>query len=300
MFMKITINFLTLLMLFAASNANAIQILKTKENKVLIDLEGETASTDQFLYMLNEAGKKIGLAKIIQIKGERAIAVVTKGTARGTSSAALLEMKKEDDDSEKSPSKKTRSEQPIYRPNAWKISSVLSYSMNNMKTKRSDGTLPTPNQEDVMLTGSSFGVAGILDYPFNKSFILRGTVGYEPYVGSGTAQFLSCGSLNTTSCDVNIQYLSAGGYVRYNLTNPANQFWMGLGVTGKYPIGKSSSALKTDDIQATMTYAIGFGMDYYLDASRFLPFSLDYQIFLNSDTVSANLIMLRGGYGWVF
>lgn len=294
--MKIAINFLSLILIFIAINANAIQILKTKENKVLIDLEGETASTDQLLYMLNEEGKKIGLAKIIQIKGERAIAVLTKGTSKGTYSAALIEMKT---DAENGRTTKTNTEPKIFRPNAWKLSSVVSLSMNNMKTRRSDGTLPTPNQEDVMLTGTGLGVTGILDFPFKK-IVLRGTLGYEPYVGSGTAQYLSCASLTSRDCNVNIQYLSAGGYIRYNLTNPSNQIWLGLGATGKYPLGKSSSALRTDDIQSTMTYALAGGFDYYLDTTRFIPFSVDYQNFLSSDTVTANLVIIRGGYGWVF
>lgn len=296
--MKTTINCLAIILFFFSVSTHAIQILKIKENKILIDLESETASTDQFLYILNQAGKKIGLAKIIQIKGERAIAVVTKGTARDYNSAALLEMEI-NDDSESGKPKKAKTEPTIYRPNAWKLSSVASWSISNMKTRRSDGTLPTPNQEDVMLTGSGFGVTGVLDFPFKK-IVLRGTLGYEPYVGSGTAQYLSCSSLTSTACNVNIQYLSAGGYIRYNLTNPANQFWVGVGATGKFPLGKSSSALRTDDIQSTMTYAIAGGMDYYLSTSRFIPFSVDYQIFLSSDTVSANLIILRGGYGWVF
>jgi hypothetical protein len=42
------------------------------------------------------------------------------------------------------------------------------------------------------------------------------------------------------------------------------------------------------------------GLDYFVGNKNFIPVSLEYQLFLSSDTVSANAILFRAGYGWAF
>jgi len=188
----------------------------------------------------------------------------------------------------------------LYRLNNIKYSGLVTLAMNTMNTKQSDGTQPVPNQEDVNLNGYSIGVTGALDYPYKDLLILRGTIGYEPYSVSGTSKFLSCDQLNSTTCKASMQYLSAGGYLRFNLTRSQYQYWIGVGGTGKFPISKSTTALRADDIKYTMTLAFAGGLDYFLNNKNFVPVSVEYQFFESSETVSANLIMLRGGYGWAF
>lgn len=303
--MKKITEILVLITTIISFNSQAIEIKQTKENKILLDLEDDTVEPDQKLYLLNASGKKIGIAQVIQVKNGKAIAIINKGTSRGATVVEIADgpiATNPDPDEDNSSSKKNKplSSNNIYRLNSTKMSALLTLSMNSMNTKQTDGTLPTPNQETVPLAGTSFGITGAIDYPFKNILILRGTLGYEPFNASGSSNFLSCDNLTSRDCNANIQYISGGGYVRFNLTKSKNLFWAGLGMNGKFPLSKSTTALKSDDIKFTMTYALGFGLDYYTSNKTYLPFSFDYQIFLNSDTVSANIIMLRGGYGWAF
>jgi opacity protein-like surface antigen len=119
-------------------------------------------------------------------------------------------------------------------------------------------------------------------------------------VAKGTSTLLACNNLTSTDCNANINYLSAGGYARFNLTKSRFQAWVAAGGTGKFPISKTTTALRSDDIKMTMTFALGGGFDYYLSNKTFIPASLEYQLFQSSETVSANIILIRAGYGWAF
>lgn len=293
--------FSSLLLLFILSSQSyAVEIIQIKGNKVLLDLEDDTASLNQKIYLYNGSGKKIGLAQIIQIKKNRAIALMNKGSSNGAKKVELGEATEPSDNSqtnseEASPKNKLSG---VYRLNSIKVSALVTLPMNSMLTKQSDGVAPTPHEEDVAMSGSSFGISGSIDYPFRNIFIIRGVFGYEPFIASGTSNFVVCNG--STSCTANISYLSGGGYLRFNLTKSSKQAWLGLGMSGKFPISKSTSALNPDDVGFTTTYTFAGGLDYFISNSKFIPVSFEYQIFQSSSTVSANIMLLRAGYGWAF
>lgn len=290
-----------LFILFFTSQSLAIKIIQTKGNKILLDLEDETVSVDQKFYLLNSNNKKIAIISIIQSKNGRALAVLNKGKTDGATSVELIDsaISAEVPTSEGGP--KQADTKNLYRYNsAIKITGLLTIATNNMNTKQSDGTQPVANQEDVPLKGSSVGITGAIDYSFNNWLILRGTLGYEPFNVTGTSNFLTCDNLTSTNCTAAINYLSAGGYVRFNLTKSRALAWLAVGGASKFPVSKTTTALKADDIGMTFTFAGAAGLDYFINNRNFIPASLEYQLFLSSDTVSANIIMLRIGYGWAF
>lgn len=296
--MKISslVSFILCSILFCSTQLLAIEILQIKNNKVLLNLGDEDAAVNQKLYLINSAGKKIAIATILQIKNKRALALINKGKSDGATAVELLNKPVSSENS--APAAVTGNKiKGLHRLNNMKISALLTFSMNNMNTKQDDISL---NKEDVLLKGSAIGLTGAIDYPFRNWVILRGTLGYEPFVASGTARFLSCDSKTSTNCNANIQYLSGGGYARFNLTNSQYLAWVGLGGTGKFPISKSTTALAVDDVKFTMTFALTTGLDYFINNKNFIPASLEYQLFQNSETVSTNIIMLRAGYGWSF
>ncbi|MEK6627572.1 MAG: hypothetical protein AABY53_03010 [Bdellovibrionota bacterium] len=272
----------------------AIEIVKVKDNKVLLDLEDATAAVNQKIYLLNSKGKKIAIATLIQVKGTRAIALINKGNANDAKSVQLVAASSSNAEN----TEEAAGSEP-YRLSGMKYSVLGNILINNMSTKQADSFIP-PNQENVALKGNSFGVTGAIDYSFKDLFIMRGTLGYEPFEVSGTSNFLSCNNLTSTTCTASIQYLSAGGYLRYNLTHSKLQWWIGGGGTGKFPIAKSTTALVAGDVKFTVTFAFAGGADYYTSNKNFIPLSLEYQLFQSSDTVTANILMLRAGYGWAF
>lgn len=291
--------------LFFSSITSAIQIMQTKGDKVLLNLEGEVVTINQKVFLLNAANKKIALATITQFKNDRAIAQINKGKPEGATSVQIVKststaMPTPSPTNSTNGSETQAGTNEPYRLRGLKISGLFNLAMNNMTVKQSDGTLPVPNQEDVMMNGMSFGASGAIDYPLMTWLTLRGTLGYEPFTATGTSRYLSCDSLTSTNCNATMQYLAAGGYARYDFTDSKFLIWAGLGGTIKFPIGKSSTALRTDDIKMTFTMALAGGMDYYISNKNFIPVSLEYQLFQSSSTVSASIMLIRAGYGWAF
>ena len=169
---------------------------------------------------------------------------------------------------------------------------------NTMSAKESDGVSPTPNIETVGMTGVSIGFTGTIDYPFKPWLEFRGTAGYEPFIASNTASIKGCDNTNSSNCNTNINYLVGGGYGRINLyqKNVLN-LWTGLGINFRYPISKSSTAVRTSDLNLTTSYGFVGGGEYFFNYKEFIPFSIEKQFFKSSDTVTANLLSFRVGYG---
>ena len=292
---------LLILILFCSSTSFAASIIQTKSNKVLISLDGDSASVGQTISLVDSDGKTVATATISQVKGGKAIATIKSGKADGSESIQFADHEGDEKAADEiSPDSYSKQAKGVYRLNGTKISFAVTAAMNNMVTKQSDGVNPTPNTEDVTLTGSSVGLTGIIDYPFNNWLILRGTLGYEPFNVTGNAINLSCDNLTSRECNAMISYLSGGGFARFNITKSRFQLWVGLGATTKFPIAKTTTALKSDDIKMTMTFAGAFGADYFINNKSFIPVSAEYQMFQASDTVTANIILFRVGYGWAF
>ena len=292
---------MVLLLSFAfTQTAYAVSIQQAKGNRVLLSLDGDKLSVGQTITLKNSEDKTVATAIVSQVKGGKALATIKTGKADGSETVSIGEATDEGAEENISPdsfSKKTKS---VYRLNSTKFSGLLTIGMNQMNTKQSDGQTPTPNTEDVALKGNSFGLTGALDYPFNNWLILRGTLGYEPLVAKGSSTLLACNNLTSTDCDANINYLSAGGFARFNLTKSRFQAWVAAGGTAKFPISKTTTALRSDDIKMTMTFGAAGGFDYFVSNKTFIPVSLEYQLFQSSETVSANIILIRGGFGWAF
>lgn len=291
---------LILISLLLSCSSFAAKIIQVKNGKVLIDLEGEEAAIGDKFFLISSANKKVALATISQVKNSRAIAQIDKGVADGSESIRFVKSS-----GATPPAKKTKEDDApvteesiqVYRTGGTKISGVLTLLSNNMTTKQTDGANPVPNTEDVAMKGSGVGLTGIIDYPVAPWLIMRGTLGYEPFVASGTSQFLSCDGLSSTNCTASINYLSVGGYARFDFTKSRSTAWAALGFTLKQPLSKSTTALLADDIKTTTTLALAAGLDFFINNKSFIPISAEYQMFQSSDTVAANIILLRVGYG---
>lgn len=286
---------------FAAQMSLAVSILQVKNNRLLLSMDGEKLEVGQSIVLNNSDGKEVAKAIITQAKGEKAIATLKSGKADGSETVVVGSGGSntpvaEEEISPDSYSKKSKGNP---RLNAKKFAALLTVSMNNMTTKQASAG-PTPQIEDVALTGMGIGITGSFDYPLNTWLILRGTLGYEPFVAQGTGNLAVCDNATSRDCTASISYLSAGGFARVNITKSKFQLWAGGGGTGKFPMGKSSTALRTDDIKLTVTFAVAGGVDWFISNSNFVPLNLEYQLFQPSDTVTANQILIRGGYGWAF
>lgn len=287
--MKKCIIFFALFLLLLTHSAMAAKVTIVKNNKVMLALEGESLAPGAQLYIINEQGKKVAIVQLTQVKGDKAVGQILKGSAKvghttqakGGTTAAAGAAGTEDYYNNKL-------NQRAHTGNSYGI--VGGYLMNNM-TINASGLNTT-------MSGSGFGALGYFDYALSSSFVGRAMVGMEQYAvaGSNTATSpVNC----TADCDVKLTYLSMYGYARWNFLQGNYKSWLGGGVGYLYPTGKASTAFKnSSQLQANQIFVLSAGMDIRLSAKTYIPVSLEYGLFPSSPTVTANIIFLRAGYAW--
>ncbi len=282
-------------------SSEAAVITQVKNGKVLIDNQNDEITVGQEFYLLNPLKKKVAVLQISAVKGDRSIGMMVKGKSDGTEK--LLE-KESNSSTQKSNfadlNPTEEKETPTYRMTSKKISVLVNVMANSMSARESNGVPPNPNVDEVQMTGNSFGLSGSMDYPLNNWFEFRLVFGYEPFVVSGTSAITGCSNATSTDCSANISYLATGGYARFDIYKSKTLLWIGLGANSKFPVSKTSTALKTDDLKLTTTYGVAAGADYFINHKLFIPFSLEQQYFLNSETVKANVLILRAGLGYAY
>ena len=288
-------------LLWFGLSVQAAVITQVKNGKVLIDNQNDEVNVGQEFYLLNSLKKKVGLLQISAVKADRSIGMMIKGKSEGTEK--LLEKETEASNQKitfsdlfSTKEKSTSS----YLLTSKKISVLVNLMFNTMSARESNGVPPNPSVDEVRMTGSSFGVSGSMDYPLNNWFEFRLIFGYEPFVVSGTSTITGCNNATSTNCNANVSYLATGGYARFDIYKSKTLVWVGLGANSKFPITKDSTALKIDDLKLTSTYGFVVGADYFMNNKLIIPFSLEQQYFLNSDTVKANLLMFRAGVGYAY
>lgn len=288
--------------IFLPSVSQAAVVRQFKNGKVLIENQDDEIEMNQEFFLINSQKKKVALIRISKIKDNKSIGILINGTAESGEHLLLkeelpaeniLKFSDNNNNDEDSPT-------PAYRLSSKKKSLLLNLMNNSMSARESDAQAPTPNIDEVQMNGLSIGLTGTVDIPLNTWFEFRMILGYEPFTVSGTSRINGCDATTSRDCNANISYLSAGGYGRFDIYKSKILVWLGLGVTSKFPIAKKSTALKTDDLKLTSTYGWAIGAEYFLDHKKFIPFSIEQQYFINSDTVKAHILFLRTGVGLTF
>ncbi len=298
-FLLCTLVFQFHLMVYAAT------VTQLKGSKVLIDNGNDDIEVGQEFYIVGSNKKNTGsILKITSVRGDKSVAMIVRGNASAGQSLKLKPLTKS---TAKKPTPEDENDlitdtppATVYRYHSKKIGLLLNVMTNTMTAKESDGVSPTPNIEDVTMTGSSVGITATMDYPYNNWFEFRGTAGYEPFIVAGTAKINGCSNTTSKDCNASIGYLVGGGYARMNFFKNRFLIWAGLGMSGRFPISKTSTAIKTADLKLTSSYAIALGTDYFIDFKTFIPVSIEQQFLQSSSTVSGSLLSFRVGYGLAY
>lgn len=263
------------LLLIAGGNSWAAKILTVKQNKALIDLESDRHAVGTQLFAVDEQGKRRGIVVIQQVKGKRAIAVVSKGTVQ-PNFMLLLSSKNKNQNMSETP-KGAR---------AWGFLGGYSNNTLNVTIK---------NQPTINMTGSSFSMKLFYQEQLSGRWGVRGSVGYDSMNVKGTSTSTTC-----QQCEANIGYLGLDALIRYNLTTGSTKVWAGAGLGFLFAMSKSSNALDTSKISINQTVLGSVGMDFGLSGGSFVPIELGYVYFPNTNTSSANQMVLKIGYGFSF
>lgn len=279
--------------------AIAASVQSVKNNKVLINLDGQIVSPGQLFFLFDSAGKKRAIVKIRQIKNDRAVAEVTRGTPDQGYILANEPIESKPAPVA-APRERVRKEkyQPVSSYNGTTWGALGSILMSNMTADFTPSGATTKSSS--AMKGTSFGALGFYEHPILPEFQLRAVAGLEQFNVTGTTNGNFCEGSST--CNVNITYLSMYGGGKFNYYSTSNyRLWLGASYGFLWALSKSSSILNTADISSNQVYVLSAGGDYILkDRKTFIPVSLDYGLFPSSATVKANVIYIRAGWGTNF
>ncbi|MBK9322759.1 MAG: hypothetical protein IPM97_07410 [Bdellovibrionaceae bacterium] len=287
---------LVFLILVISNSVFAASVTAVKNNKIAINLEGQTASPGTEFFVVNKSSKKVAIVQITQVKGDKAIAEIKKGSAQvgyslqprsgGTSSGAATAST----DSYYDQKLNSRA----HTGNSFGL--VGGYLMNSMTATFTGGPLGAPYPVTASMSGSGFGALGFYDYALSPRFILRGMGGVEQFDVAGSISTADCSA--TSTCNVKLMYLSMYGYGRYNVTEGDYKWWVGGGYGYLYALSKASTVLRAEQISANQIFVFSTGIDIRLSTKSYVPVSIEYGMFPTSDSVKASIIYLRAGYAW--
>lgn len=297
--------FFCLAVLFFSGSAFGATVSQLKGTKVLVDSGDDEVVVGSEYYVVGKNKKNTGsIIKITSIRGDKAVAIIIRGNVSAGEGLKLKPKNKTKTENTKSDTNSDNLDEvpavSVYRYQNKRLSLLVNFMINSMSAKESDGVAPTPNVQDVKMTGTTLGLTAALDYPYTSRFEFRGTVGYEPFAVSGTAEINGCNNTTSKDCNASISYLVGGAYARVNFYQNKFLLWTGLGMTGRFPVAKTSTAIKTGDLKLTSSYAIALGGDYYFNFKSFVPFSIEQQFLQSSSTVSGSLLSFRLGYGMAY
>lgn len=291
--MKLKRLFTACLLLLWMSPSLAATVSAVKGSKILISLENNTAEEGAEFYLINPStGKRAAIVRVKQIKNQKALADLIKGNA---SIGFTLQAR--------TPSPMSTDVSPTYQPEARperqedSFGLIGGYIMNTMNANVSykDGFGATQHTSASMV-GSGFTVGGFYDYAFSSNFVGHAAMGIEQFNVAGTAAEAGCSGL--TNCDAKINYLSLYGLAKWYPLQGKYHGWLGGGMGYLLALSKSSTALNEAQISTNQVYTLALGIDVQKNRKTYIPVSIEYNLFPDSPTVKANMIIIKIGWAW--
>lgn len=274
------------LYLFWTSPSFAASVSALKGTKVLIGLEGDSAEAGEEFYLVNPStGKRAAIIRIKQVKDQKALAEIVKGKA---DIGFTLQAKAP------SPmSADVRTEQPQEGSYLHQLKDsygiIGGYIMNSMTVNMSQNA-------SASMSGSGFTVGGYYNYAFNSNFVGQGAASIEQFNVAGTTSTAGCAG--STNCDAKINYLSLYALAKWYPLQGKYRGWLGGGIGSLFALSKSSTALNESQISTNQVFTLAVGTDIQTDRKNYVPVSIEYNLFPDSPTVKANMIIVKTGWAW--
>ena len=263
--------------LFLNTQIQAAQILKVKGRKILIDREGERFKVGDKVYVFSKSGQKVGLIKIIKVKGEKLIGVMSR---KSRAQVGWLVSK----DGEFRPYSSSLGEGSKVR---WGflagmgIHSVSALIIHEDEEKQTD------------MSGVGLTLKGLFDYKFSSSLGVRVLGGLDQLSASSSSDHF-CGGGGDMVCKTIINYLSFDLWGRWVFKKGSSAPWLGLGVALLYPISKDTTAIDPTTVGAIINPIFGGGVNVSI-GGRLIPISIQYMPYRSSSSLSAELHRCSNG-----
>jgi opacity protein-like surface antigen len=257
--------------------AIAAHIQKVKDKKTLIVLDGMSVSEGDTLFALDsETNKKTAILTVTKVKGDKAIAEITKGKAKVDQEVQIRGAAPSDMPTSRKDSP------PRHSNSTFAVGGLFGIGFDTMKIN-----IGAP-VESITQTGMGFSLLGAVDFKLNDWFSIRGLAGMEQFNVKGESKNHAI----CTSCETKITYFSGMGWARLHVVESV---WLGAGLGIAQPMSKETNALDTSTIASTTMYAVGGGADVAIGENMYFPVQLEYGMQPPSDSVKTSYYSVRLG-----
>jgi hypothetical protein len=285
--------FLLSSIIIGSSYSLAASVTQVKGTKVLITLDGMSASVGSEVYVLDSSDKKVGLLVIRQVKGNKALADITKG--RAIEGGKIIA--KTAGGGSSSPSSSQSSAKGSFQKKGRNEGGILAgLGMNSLSLTVQNAAL---QKEDVILKDMSYSLKGFYDYNMMPELTIRAAAGLETFSAKGSTVASICDG--GTTCSVSFNYLALEGSAHYNFMTGKTKAWVGLGYSFLLQMSKANNIPNLSSESSTnQMILVSGGADFWTGSSSFIPVVVEYGMFPGSSNVSASAIYVRAGYGFTF
>ena len=179
----------------------------------------------------------------------------------------------------------------------WQIAiGHLSQSLVSEEKDASNGILGPEKK----MTGENFSIYFEIIKIRNENLEWLINTGYEVFSVFNKDSTTFCPSNSNEGCHVKISYLNMGAMPRLKLNYKKYQLWSGLSLNIKQPLSKKASAVVERAISATSAYGVAIGVDIFTNQNLIIPFEIQQQYFLSSNSVKAQQFLIKMGLGRSF
>jgi len=293
--------------LLIQSYASTVEKVASGKNglpdRVQLQLD-QPVQVGQKIYLVNADQKKVAIIEIQKVSSDqrKALAQVLKGKASvglsllvpsaATNARVQNTSVKNSGSASKSISDATAESKSVSKSSG-KIyyGGLVGVSMNTLKTKIAQYSNSTP--EAATLSGMGFNLKALVDYKILPDWTVTAVSGLDQFVAKGNITNFYCNNGSSQSCTVDIMYLSAEAFVKYNLL--ADQAWVGLGYGLFLPLSYSMNipSLSKPGLQNTVFISTGYNLK--LSNKMVFPFNLHYGLDLVDPSVETSSILIQTG-----
>lgn len=307
--MKLLTIIFSLLLSSAIAHAE-VSIQKIKDKKLLVTSDFEELKAGEIFYVVDTNSMKKGVAKIVKVDGDRAIAILGKGSANiGDFLSKRAKVRK-------TTRRTVKRQQPVddFTADDYGSDDKVYYKKRKRKTYTSQEgrylgamigfsnyTLDSQitSSQVANMTGSGFALKAFYDRPLLNWLNLRLELGYEDINAASESQSF-CG--NSQTCYANIASITADAWGRFHFLKSIENFkpWIGGGIYMMLPISDDTNALDQDSIGLSTNFEIGGGIDWHFSPGKIIPIQVQYTLLPSADSADGSFLSFKVGYGWSF
>ena len=257
------------ILVFVLPSVEAARILKVKGKKILIDQEGDNLEVGNRLYIISDSGQAQGLVKIVKVKEQKALGIISKNSQAQIGWTLSFER----------PSGKPNGKEKKLR---WGL--LVGFGLDSMSAELTN--------DETKMSGYGMSAMGLLEYRLFRTVWVRGGLGYEQFdVSAEEDKF--CGDSGDEPCETSISLLSLDIWARWvPWQKPSFRPWIGLGARILHPLSYTTTAI--EEFTTLSIPVFGIGADWHV-GKVVIPIQVSYGQNLMTDDVTFNSIFVSTG-----